>query len=199
MYDDDVGTYDDKYKSVRELAVCCLVAKSCLTLCDPMDGGPQVPLSMSFPRQDYWSGLSLPSPGDLSNPGTEHTYLALVGGFFSTVPPGKSKNWDFGDTNHKIPGVGDSQQRIRGISLWDIWTFNSDAESLPSCCYCGMWSPNFESCWGHVRKWRDFEDVGILVGFPGGAGGKESASQCRRHKRLRFDPCVRKIPWRRAQ
>ena len=92
MYDDDVGTYDDKYKSVRELAVCCLVAKSCLTLCDPMDGGPHVPLSMSFSRQDYWSGLSLPSPGDLSNPGTEHAYPALVGGFFTTVPPGKSKN-----------------------------------------------------------------------------------------------------------
>ena len=33
------------------------------------------------------------------------------------------------------------------------------------------------------------------VGFPGGAGGKEPAFQCRR---LRFDPLIRKIPWRRA-
>ena len=35
-------------------------------------------------------------------------------------------------------------------------------------------------------------------GFPGGAHGKESAWQCRRHKRHRFDPWVGKIPWRRA-
>ena len=37
-----------------------------------------------------------------------------------------------------------------------------------------------------------------LVGFPRGANGKEHACQCRRRKRCRFDPGVRKIPWRRA-
>ena len=31
----------------------------------------QVPPSMGFSRQEYWSGLSFPSPGDLPNPGTE--------------------------------------------------------------------------------------------------------------------------------
>ena len=36
-------------------------------------------------------------------------------------------------------------------------------------------------------------------GFPGGASGKEPACQCRRHKGHRFDPWVRKIPWRRVQ
>ena len=36
------------------------------------------------------------------------------------------------------------------------------------------------------------------LGFPGGASGKEPASQCRRHKRCRFDPWVGKIPWRRV-
>ena len=34
--------------------------------------------------------------------------------------------------------------------------------------------------------------------FPGGTCGKEPTCQCRRHKRLRFDPWVGKIPWRRA-
>ena len=34
--------------------------------------------------------------------------------------------------------------------------------------------------------------------FPGGAGGKEAACQCRRQTRCRFDPWVGKIPWRRA-
>ena len=36
------------------------------------------------------------------------------------------------------------------------------------------------------------------MGFPGGTKGKEPACQCRRHKRLGFNPCVGKIPWRRA-
>ena len=36
------------------------------------------------------------------------------------------------------------------------------------------------------------------MGFPLGASGKEPACQCRRHKRHRFNPWVRKIPWRRA-
>ena len=37
-----------------------------------------------------------------------------------------------------------------------------------------------------------------MEGFSGGTSGKESACQCRRHKRLRLDPWVGKIPWRRA-
>jgi len=36
------------------------------------------------------------------------------------------------------------------------------------------------------------------LGFSGGSNGKESACQCRRYKRLRFNPWVGKIPWRRA-
>ena len=45
----------------------------------------KVPLSMGFSRQEYWSGLPFPSPGDLSNPGIKPESLmspALVGGFF---------------------------------------------------------------------------------------------------------------------
>ena len=51
---------------------------------------PQAPLSMGFPRQEYWSGLPLPAPGDLPDPGIEPTSPALAGGFFTTVPRGKS-------------------------------------------------------------------------------------------------------------
>ena len=39
----------------------------------------------------------------------------------------------------------------------------------------------------------------VLPVTPGGTSGKEPTCQCRRHNRHRFDPCVRKIPWRRAQ
>ena len=38
-------------------------------LCDPWTVAYQAPLSMGFSRQEYWSGLPLPSPGDLPDPG----------------------------------------------------------------------------------------------------------------------------------
>ena len=53
----------------------------------------QVPLSMGFSRQDYWSGLPCPPPGDLPNPSTESISLmspAWADGFFTSEPPGKS-------------------------------------------------------------------------------------------------------------
>jgi len=37
----------------------------------------------------------------------------------------------------------------------------------------------------------------ICRGFPGGASGKEPTYQCRRHKRCRFNPWIKKIPWSR--
>ena len=49
----------------------------------------QAPLSMGFSRQDCWSGLPFPSPGNLPDPGIEPTSPALAGGFLTTVPPGK--------------------------------------------------------------------------------------------------------------
>ena len=52
----------------------------------------QAPLSMSFSRQEYWSGLPYPPPGDLPNPGFKCTSLispALAGWFFTTSATGK--------------------------------------------------------------------------------------------------------------
>ena len=47
----------------------------------------QAPLSMGFSRQEYWSGLPCPPPGDLPDPGVEVVTLMsppLAGGFFTT-------------------------------------------------------------------------------------------------------------------
>ena len=66
--------------------------QSCPTLCDPMDGSPQAPLSMGFSSQEYWSGLPCPPPGDLSDPGIKLASLtspALAGGFFTAKPPSR--------------------------------------------------------------------------------------------------------------
>ena len=54
----------------------------------------QAPLSMGFPRQEYWSGLPLPTPGNLPNPGIEPESPAspsLSGRFFTTEQHGKPK------------------------------------------------------------------------------------------------------------
>ena len=49
----------------------------------------QAPVSMGFPRQEYWSGLPFPSPGDLPDPGIKLASPALAGRLFTTGPPGK--------------------------------------------------------------------------------------------------------------
>ena len=52
----------------------------------------QAPLSVGFSRQEHWSGLPFPLPGDLPNPEIEPVSLvppALAGKFLTTVPPGK--------------------------------------------------------------------------------------------------------------
>ena len=53
---------------------------------------PQVPLSMGFPRKEYWNGLPFPSPRDLPDSGVKSVSLvspALAGRLSTTVPPGK--------------------------------------------------------------------------------------------------------------
>ena len=57
------------------------------------------PLSMGFPRQEYWSGVPFSSPGDLPNPGIEPVSPALAGGFFTTEPLGKPHQQNRGHNN----------------------------------------------------------------------------------------------------
>ena len=77
-----------------------LIARSCPTLCDPMDCSPRVLLFMEFSRQDYWSGLPFPSPGDLPDPGIEDGSPKFRADSSPTEPQGKhwctlviSKGW----------------------------------------------------------------------------------------------------------
>ena len=59
-----------------------LVARSCLTLCDPMNC--QASLPTEFSRQEYWSGSPFPSPGDLPWPGYR-TWISCIAGRFFTI------------------------------------------------------------------------------------------------------------------
>ena len=49
----------------------------------------QAPLSMGFSRQEYWSGLPFPSPGDLPDPGIEPRSSTLQADALPSEPPGK--------------------------------------------------------------------------------------------------------------
>ena len=64
-----------------------MCAKSYPTLCNPVDCSLSAPLSTGFSRQEHWSGLPCPPPGDLPDPGIEPESLtssALAGRFFTT-------------------------------------------------------------------------------------------------------------------
>ena len=67
----------------------CSVTQSWPTLWTPWTVAHQAPLSMGFPRQESWSGLPFPIPGDLPDPGIEPVSPAVAGGFFTTKPPRK--------------------------------------------------------------------------------------------------------------
>ena len=63
-------------------------------LATPWTGAHQVPLSIGLLRQEYWSGLAFPYPGDLPDPGTEPVSPvspAPAGRFFTTKPKKNGK------------------------------------------------------------------------------------------------------------
>ena len=66
-----------------------LVAKLCPTFTVPWTVAHQAHLSMGFSRQEYWSGLTFPSPGNLLDPGIEPESPALQAGSLLTELPGK--------------------------------------------------------------------------------------------------------------
>ena len=72
--------------------IVCLSVKSLSHVqlfATPWTVARQAPLSMGFSKQEYWSGLPFPSPGDLPNPGIEPRSPALQADALSSEPPGK--------------------------------------------------------------------------------------------------------------
>ena len=72
----------------------------------------QAPLSMRFPRQEYWSGLPFPSPGDFPNPGMELGSPASQA-LFATEPPGKPRC---------LPLVHGKPYILDAVNLWDVYS-----------------------------------------------------------------------------
>ena len=71
------------------ITVKVLTAQSCPTLCDPVDCSLAGPFVHEFSRQEYWSGLPFPFPGDLPDPGIEPGSPALQAESLPLELPGK--------------------------------------------------------------------------------------------------------------
>jgi len=67
------------------------VAQWCPTLCYPWTVAYQAPPSVGFSRQEYWSGLPFPAPGDLPDPGIKPQSPSFQADALTTGPPGKPK------------------------------------------------------------------------------------------------------------
>ena len=87
-----------------------LVANSCPTLAIPWTLAHQAPRSMGFSRQEYWSGLPFPSPGDLPDPGVEALSPELQADCLPSEPPGKPM----------VSGILLDQGLNPGPSLWQV-------------------------------------------------------------------------------
>ena len=91
----------------------------------------QAPLSMGFPRQEYWNGLPCPFSGDLPGPGIEHTSPmspALAGGLFTA-----SSTWEAHIfINLDVISPNDSSVLYLAKLLLHPFKFSSDIPSLRS-------------------------------------------------------------------
>ena len=76
---------ESKGRIKRCIHACSVVSDSGT----PETATPQAPLSMGFSRQEYWSRLPFPPPGDLPSPGMEPSSHVLAGRFFTAESPGK--------------------------------------------------------------------------------------------------------------
>ena len=123
----EMSVTDQSRSTVPGPFCCCWVPQSCLTLCDPMDWLCVTPF---FSRQEYWSGLPYPPPGDFPNPGIEPESPALAGGFFTTNSPGKPLSVHRGHSinihNYHPPEVAGLQWK-EGNAPW--------------VCTCSVWLP----------------------------------------------------------
>ena len=80
------GQGQTESQSGSKMICACACAQSFVT---PWTECSQAPLSTEFSRQEYWSGLPLPSPGDRPNPGIEPRSPVLQADSLPSEPPGK--------------------------------------------------------------------------------------------------------------
>ena len=100
----------------------------------------QAPLSMEFSRQEYWSGLPFPFPGDLPNPGIEPASLALEGMFLTTAAAKSLQScptlWPQRRQPTRLPRPWDTPGKNTGVGchfLLQCRKVKSESEVAQSC------------------------------------------------------------------
>ena len=109
---------------------CFLVAKSRPTFVTSWTAACQAPLFMRFPRQEYWSGLSILSPRDLPNTEIKPRSPALAGRFFTTELVLLMGTWG----KNKLP-----------CPLVVIWDFTFPLIMKCKTVFCQPWAKAFKS------------------------------------------------------
>ena len=93
-----IDSMDMSLSKLWEMVDVCAQSLSRVRLFEtPWTAACQAPLSMRFSRQEYWSGLPFPSPGDLPDSGIKllsQVSPTLAGGFITTEPPGKANTFN---------------------------------------------------------------------------------------------------------
>jgi len=137
----------------------------------------QTPLSMGFSRQEYWSGLPCPPPGDLPDPGIEPASLmspASAGGFFTTSTTGETLQCFYPLVVTRVLGVLCQKPRQRPTEIFSVI---SQLTSQGHCCRDrrGQRSP-WPRLWpgAHIALswplWWGTVPAGVLQGRAGAGG-----------------------------
>ena len=129
----------------------------------------QAPLSMGFSRQEYWSRLPFPPPGDLPNPGAEPTSPvspALQVGSLPTVPPGKSTKEDIQMAKKHIERCS-IYFVIRELQIKIVITFHTQEDGYKNRKHM------------LVRIWKNWNPSALLMAMSNGAATVKTYSRKR--------------------
>ena len=111
------------------------VTQSCPTLCNSMDCGSPVSSAHGISRQEYWSELPFPSPGDLPNLGTEPRSPTLQEKFLPSDPPGKNT----GVSSPSLPqGIFPTQESNWGLLHCRMILYQLTYQGSLDLCYFGI-------------------------------------------------------------
>ena len=126
------------------LMCLCLVAHSCLTLCNSMDSKP-TSLLCPFSMQEHWSELPCPPPRDLPNPAIKPKFPALQGDSLLSEPLRKPKYTGVGSLS-LLQGIFQTQELNRGLLQCKWILYHLSSQESPIVCllnvkyYCNsMW------------------------------------------------------------
>ena len=123
--------------------------KSCPTLTIPQTVAHQAPLSLGFSKQEYWSGLPFPSPGNLSNPGTERRSPPLQADALPT------------ELRRKPQGRG-TRDQIANIH----WIIEKARESQKNIYFCFIDYAKAFDYVDHNKLWKILKEMGISDHLP---------------------------------